>query len=922
MQEGDRWQKLGDLFDAAVDLPGDQQRAFLDQACAGEDADLRLELEQMLGLAPAASAVGERLQAAIGAAASQLSQHGAHHDPLIGQFLGPYRIDALIGRGGMGAVYRAFREDDQFRKEVAIKVIPRVLAGPGAVARFRAERQILANLEHPNIARLIDGGASEGVPYLVMEYVEGFPITRYASEKNLPTAERLRLMRTVCSAVQYAHSKLVVHRDLKPANILVSSDGMVKLLDFGVAKMMEPGSTTADVAAAHTAAMMMTPDYASPEQVRGEPASTSSDVYSLGIVLYELLTGERPYRVTGTSPLEMERLICHTEPRRPSEVEMLPRKLRRSLSGDLDNIVLMALRKDADRRYPTAEQLSEDLRRYLDGQPVQARPDTVWYRTGKFLQRNRWAVAAGVLVAASMIAATAVSIRQARVAKNRFDQFRGFARTVLVDLHGQLNDIPGTARARQALIAHVSDYLKRVVADNAEDDTALASEIATTYLRLGELQGVTREALASYESGRRLLESKRQKGSATGDDLLALARLQLRIGTTQAELGDTGKALADWLAAYTLAGEAAKQGGAKVETLKVQARAYWRVARAYRVQYRLQEAEEHARIAVTACEELLKQHGLTQDRELDEIHSGARMVLAGVLRRQGKWEPSLELYRAVLSDIERRAAQNPGSAGLQRELARTHQIMGDMLSRLPGREQDTLQHARAAIAIAERLVAADPQDKTSLSELAQYLSSGHEALSGYETTHEEGEGYLRRALPIFLGLLEREPGSGNLMLYTALTEAELGDSMGRKGPSAESIRRIRSGLARLQTLLDREPGDLTTRIELFKLQRMLARNLARAGEAGEAMRVSKDLIDAARGLSESPASSAKSELPMRELPRAYAAMGEVCRLLHRDGEARQAYQKAVDAWAALRGKGFTLPDAADEIARAVRQAKQ
>lgn len=916
MYSGDRWQRLGDLFDATVDLPPDQQREFLDQSCGG-DLELRRELEEMLGLTkdPDNVPVGKRLQAAIGAAASNLST-GA--DPLIGRFLGPYRIDSLLGRGGMGAVYRAFREDDQFRKEVAIKVIPRVLAGPGSVARFRAERQILANLEHPNIARLFDGGTSEGVPYLVMEYIEGVPITRYASEKGLSIADRLRLMRTVCGAVQYAHSKLVVHRDLKPANILVSSEGAVKLLDFGVAKMMDPTAATTAEAQPHTAAMMLTPDYASPEQVRGEPASTSGDVYSLGVVLYELLTGERPYRITGSSPVEMERLICHTEPRRPSEVDLIPRKLKRSLSGDLDNIVLMALRKDAARRYQSAEHLSEDLRRYLDGEPVQARADTLWYRSGKFLQRNRWTVAAGAVVMASLLAATAISVRQARVARNRFDQFRGFARTVLVDLHGQLSDIPGTSRARQALIAHVSDYLRRVVADNAEDDTALASEIAMTYLRLGELQGSTREALASYESGCRLLESKRQKGSATADDLLALARLRSRRGTTLAELGDASQALQNWLAAYDLALAAARGGGNPVESLKIQARAYWRVARAYRVQYKLREAEQHARIAVAACEDLLRR-GAGQDRELDEIHTGARMVLAGVLRRQGNWKPSLALYQSVLTDIGKRAAANPGSVGLQRELARTHQIMGDMLSRIPGRRAEVLEHIRAAIAIAEKLVAADPQDKTALNELAQYLSSGSEALAGTED-RGEGEGYLRKALPIFLGLLEREPNSGNLILYTALTEAELGDSMARSAPrNPEAIARIRSGWQRLRGLSEREPGDITARIEMFKLQRILTRRLAAAGQEAEAIRLSQDLIDQSRSLAETAAG--KSELPLRELPRAYAAMGEVSRILGRESESRQWYRKASGEWTGLRAKGYALPDADDEIATAERLSR-
>ena len=900
----DRWQRLEEVFAAVADLPSDEQRRYLDANC-DSDPELRQEVEELLQ-----ADTGKPLQAVVSAAASNLAKDQDAVDPLIGTFLGPYRIVALLGRGGMGAVYRAIREDDQFSKQVAVKVIPRLLAGPDAIARFRAERQILANLEHPNIARLLDGGTSQGAPYLVMEFVEGgVPITQYVSEHFLSLNDRLALIRSVCAAVQYAHSNLIVHRDLKPANILIAADGSVKLLDFGIAKILEPTPSDSQP----TAGQMITPDFASPEQIRGETVTTSTDVYSLGIVVYEVLTGERPYRASGQSPGEMERIICHTEPRRPSDVDGTPPKLRRKLAGDLDNIVLMAIRKDPARRYRSAEHLSEDIRRHLDGMPVRARPDTIAYRAGKFMRRNVWPIAAGFLIASSLIAGTVVSVRQARAARNRFDQLRGFARTMLVDLHGQLADIPGTSRARQALTEHVSDYLKKIVANNAEDDEELATEIAATYLRLSELQGTTPDALGSLDMGRKLLERKRARGSAAPADLLMLARLRLRMGNTFSDLSRPVEATEHLLAATSLAVDVGKEGG--LEPIKIRARADWRLARIHRVQYRLDDAERHARAALAAC---VSAHA-PDDREIDEIRAGTQFVLGGVLRRQGKWDESLRVYLEALADDKRRLALNPGSAQLQRDLARAHSIVADLLSQIPGQEAATRTHVREAIARGEKLAALDPHDKTAQSELAQYLSLGGEALT-QPKDREEVERYLRRALPIFQTLLHGEPDSGTFLLYAALTEAELGDCIGKKQLTRESILPIRNGLKTIEHLVARDRANTTNVIELIKLQKLLANNLARAGEAGEAIALSQAVIATARRISGTEGS--QTEVPKRELIRAYIAMGDIFARLGRRAESIRNYRVAVTEFDVLRAKGFILRDSEAEIGLARTAAAQ
>jgi len=336
--------------------------------------------------------------------------------------IGPYKTLRELGHGGMGTVYLAVRADEQYRKRVAIKVIKGGIDRDEVASRFRRERQILAGLDHPNIAKLLDGGTTEeGLPYLVMDYIEGDAITEYCARQAVSTAERLKLFRSVCSAVQYAHRNLVVHRDIKPGNILVTADGTPRLLDFGIAKLLNPDLSGES---ATLSGQVMTPEYASPEQVSGGPITTATDVYSLGVVLYELLTGLRPYRLKSRERLEILRAIVDQEPERPSAAidrlregtgsppppgaattaapssrnpEGTAERLRRRLRGDLDNIIMMAMRKEPNRRYPSVEALSDDIQRHLEGHPVAARKGTVTYRAGKFVKRH----AVGVMAVAA-----------------------------------------------------------------------------------------------------------------------------------------------------------------------------------------------------------------------------------------------------------------------------------------------------------------------------------------------------------------------------------------------------------------------------------------------------------------------------------------------------------------------------------------
>ncbi len=483
-----RWRKVKELFHAAQGRDAGRRAVFLDDACRG-DVVLRAEVQSLISAHEAEPEFIE--QPALGAVAvPELVDLDRRVDTTVGR----YRLARAIGFGGMGAVYLAARVDEAYQKQVAIKLLrtDRFLDGSQRrkelMRRFRTERQTMADLDHPNIARLLDGGTTdEGVPYFVMDYIEGQPIDQYCDAAGLSTGERLQLFRTACTAVHYAHQHLVVHCDLKPSNILVTPDGTPRLLDFGIAKLLERGSA-AGPDPTRTTGRPMTPEYASPEQMRGERIMTASDVYSLGVVLYELLTGHRPYRLTDLPPQDIARVICEQPPDKPSAAIMRveeratsdgsswitltpqsvsltreghPDRLRRRLAGDLDMIVLKALRKEPDRRYTSVEQFSEDIRRHLAGRPVIARPDTLAYRTTKFVRRHGWGVAATATVMVLLAGAAAVTTWAAREARQQRDLAIQQQRAAEANLARAL-DAEHNAAVEADTAQQVADYLVKV----------------------------------------------------------------------------------------------------------------------------------------------------------------------------------------------------------------------------------------------------------------------------------------------------------------------------------------------------------------------------------------------------------------------------------------------------------------------------
>ncbi len=500
-----RWQRLSALLDEAFELSPEARPKFLDAACGG-DVELRRQVEELL---TADAAAGEFLSVPAAERAAPLfaeTDAGTTDAPTNarGRVIGAYRLLGELGEGGMALVYLAERADGQFEQQVALKLLKHGVHGELSQRRFLQERQILARLQHPAIARLLDGGVTpDGIPFFAMERVEGVPVTEYRREQRLGTRQILAIFLEICDAVQYAHRNLVVHRDLKPSNILVDAAGHVKLLDFGIAKLLAEGSPGDTAEFTRTLMRALTPEYAAPEQILDEPVTTATDVYSLGVVLYELLTGARPYPSARTGALRLEQAVLEHEPARPSgRVES--RERARELRGDLDWIVLKALQKEPERRYPSAEALAADVRRHLEGQPVSARRDTVRYRASKFVRRHRLGAAAAALILLTLAGGLVATTWQARRAERevlKADAVKDFLKSLFAA--SAPSEAQGATRTARELLDDGARRIETDLKDQPEVQSEVARLIAATYQQLGEYDQALRLLRADLERRRR-----------------------------------------------------------------------------------------------------------------------------------------------------------------------------------------------------------------------------------------------------------------------------------------------------------------------------------------------------------------------------------------------------------------------------------
>jgi non-specific serine/threonine protein kinase/serine/threonine-protein kinase len=614
---------------------------------------------------------------------------------LSGRLVGSYRLLRLLGTGGAGAVYLAERNDGAFAKRVAVKLLPPAFLQ--SRDRFLREREFLARLDHPNIARLLDAGTTaDDVPYLVMEYVEGLPIDRYCAERSASLGERVALLLQVCAGVGHAHQNLIIHCDVKPENILVTSEGTVKLLDFGIARLLDTGK-------AITLFRPATPAYSSPEQLQGGPITTMSDVYSLGVLAYVVLTGRGPYLQKSDRVDEIMQAVLTAEPLRASLVPGLTAHLSRNMRGDLENILAKAVAKEPSRRYATVEQLADDLAAYQKGYPVRARPDTVAYRLRRTIGRHRLAFVVGGILGAGLLAATAMSTWQAHVAQRRFHELRAFARTVVFDVNDALAPIPGTTAARKLVVETALQYLDRLNQEGFWDPT-LQEELAAAYIRIGKVQGGAflpnlGDSVGAIASFRKAIATVGDEGSTP-----ALERMRIEALINVALLAvDPIQGAPEFDTAIVAARRLATNPD-DVPSLRLLADAYHGRATVAHLTANVPEHLAMARSLVEVREQVRARSG--GDWQDDASHARAFAQLALALEQDGDYEGALvqlERARGTLDAAIGRSAQNQMlGRGLAEVRSRTVSVL------LPlGRVDEATRAALSAVDLLQPLVASD-----------------------------------------------------------------------------------------------------------------------------------------------------------------------------------------------------------------------
>jgi serine/threonine protein kinase len=753
-------ERLAELVEHAFELEGAERGAFLAQGC-GDDVGLRAEVEALLAEQERAAKLMNAPAVELGA--KLLQQDGDAGELHLGEMLGEYRIVSLLGEGGMGEVYLA--DDTHFGRQVAIKLIKQGFGTKEFVRHFRQEERILAALNHPNIARLYGGAVTpRGLPYFVMEYVEGIPLETYAAQRSLSIRERLALFRKVCGAVSYAHQNLVIHRDLKPANIRVTAEGEPKLLDFGIARLLDPETAQTDNQTVQSV-RAMTPNYASPEQLRGERMTTTSDVYSLGVVLYELLAGQK----SGV--------------RKDGEADL------KKLDADLDNIVFKSLRLVPERRYASVGQFSEDIRRYLEGLPVIARKDTVAYRMSKFIGRHKFGMAAAATVALLLISATIVATWEAHraneqriLAERRFEQVRRLADSLMFEIHDSVKDLAGSTPTRRLIVSRALEYLDSLAHD-AGGNIALQRELATAYEKIGDIQGNpysanigdTDGALTSYRKALQIRESFKP-AAVTTDTQMELGRSHRALGDIMEQKGDIEQMVREYrrsLLIFTQLAESEPKNPAVLDEL---ARAYETLADGLgRTANADAERLTTYKKSLTICEELLRQDNSNAKRQ--------RAVAINLMKIGDASDPhqpdAISSIRKGVVILESLAAANPDNARARREVGWGYYELGGMLiaaEDYPG-AVDSLQKS---VAIREKSAAADPQNAQASFDLASTCVDLADALSSTGDT-VQAVTQARRGIAIVTTLLAADPTNAIYSRNLATYHNKLGDVFARAG---------------------------------------------------------------------------------------------------------------------------------------------
>jgi non-specific serine/threonine protein kinase/serine/threonine-protein kinase len=842
----EEWSAIKGILSEALELPEAERPSYLDRACGG-DRELEHRVVSLIEADQQAWSLVEQPAVAASSLATTM------RDMPSGERIGAYEILEEIGHGGMGVVYLARRADEQFEKKVAIKLSRAGFSGDSFDIRFRTERQIVASLDHPNIARLLDGGATpDGRPYLVMEYVEGEPLLEFCRNRELATRERLEIFLDVCAAVQYAHQHLIVHRDLKPANILVTREGTVKLLDFGIAKLIAPELAGAPDDQTGTLFRLLTPDYASPEQVRGEPVTTASDVYALGVVLYELLAGQRPYRVAESSPADMVRIVCETEPQKPSSAVVRgetsgpeeTRKLRKVLSGDLDTIVLKALRKEPSRRYASVSELALDIRRHLQGHPVSARRDSVGYRAGKFARRHRTGVAAAAIVLISLMAGLFWNLREARRARSaearaerRFAEVRKVANSYLFELHDAIKSLPGSTPARALLVRRALEYLDGLAREKGTE-VALRRELAEAYQRVGDVQagmteagnlGQTAGALRSHRKALAIREALAAEAPGNAELRQELATTYSTTGRLLASTGDVSGSLTNYRKALRLREELLAASPADAKLRKEVAGSYWDLG-----EYSIDRAD-----FATALGFHRKAMAIYEDQLSHEPGNGQRQSnvalaskkVGAILEKLGDLPAAAELYRkAVLLDRQRSEA-NPLDAKARLDLSYSYGSLGGCLG-ASGDFAGALKNLGLALGIRRDLATADPKNQR----FREAVASAHSRIGYFQARASDAAGAREsfgQAVAIREALSAADPSNERLREALAEVVGAEAEAEEKLAAAPKTTSAARAGHWRQARSLYRKSLDLW--LDLRK------RGVLRPANAGEPDRIAQQI---------------------------------------------------------------------------------
>lgn len=780
------WAMVKRLFGEALSLEAGERRGWVERECA--DDEVRQEVLDLLEEYERSEDFLENSTPAV-----QRAVEEALEGPLEGQRIGSWRLVRQIGRGGMGVVYEAVREGEDFQARFALKLIRAGLATEKLAERFRHERRVLAGLSHPGIAALVDGGTTpEGLPYLVMEYVEGLPLDRWLRERKPDLRERVRLVAAICEAVRHAHERLVIHRDLKPGNILVTPDGRPKLLDFGIAKLLGDDGD----AAAQTITYVLTPEYASPEQITGGPVTTATDIYSLGVLLYVLLAERQPYELAGLPPLEAMRRVVEAEPKPPSAAA--PAGARRLLRGDLDNIILKCLRMNPAERYRSADALARDLHAWLEGRPVSATPPSLAYRLGKWARRNRGQAAAAAALLVSILggaAATAWQAREAQLARDRAEQraleIQKLSRALVFEINEALLKFPGSTEARALLLDRAMQFFDGA-ARTAAQDPRLLLELAEGYRRLGNVLGSSfsdnlgrrQEALHAFTRGLAAVQAAGRQGAAEADSLRAQAGLLVEAGLAASGLGrrEEARRYADELAQVTGRIEGRLGGSAWGKAL---AAVNW--SQLAMLRSLLDERDEAIRLYEKSLglfdslpREEASRHGNLSQRAFAHKRLGALLMAKDLAAAERHYIRALEIDRELVHS-------RPGDHGQLYNMTFALSDLG-LIAKLRRDYQKSFRYFAEAAQVRDRFYAADPKSIRVLNGVSNVhcqLSSVLARLDRFEEARRESAVCGRVSRELEAAEPERHCGHG---AYALLHSAEVSLLEAASAPAARRAR--------------------------------------------------------------------------------------------------------------------------------------